>query len=135
VLTALSLYTEGFYVSQGFHLPFDRFITIKGNVRDLTGYPVPEVEVTVTVYKPPHFNVHDLVAIDTVMVKTDQEGEISSNPINQLRILKSTNGDALTIRLQIQKAGAEWLLRIPAHVNLILLKDLVAAYTVTDPRL
>lgn len=134
MLTALSIFTEGLIPSQGAFVPIDRLITIKGSIRDLGGAPVTRSSVHVTVFRPPVFNVQDAVAAQEISVETDANGEISSGPGNQLRLLRSTEEEDQIVRVRIPAVAGDWVLRVPRDVNLIILKDWVAGYLIQDRR-
>lgn len=115
--TLLSIATEGLYTTQGLLVDDERTITITGSVREITGRPSIRVPVSVTLYGGPVFNSGDLVATRPRVVYTDQNGEISTEPGNQLVILQPGEGERFQVRVRVPDAGLDWVVEVPSTVT------------------
>lgn len=115
--TLLSIATDGLYTTQGLFVDDERTVTITGSVREITGRPSINVAVEVTLSGAPTFNATDLVALRRRKVFTDQNGEISTDPGNQLVILQPGENERMQVRIRVQDAGLDWVVEIPSTVT------------------
>lgn len=132
VHSILGLATLGWMHGQEYFLPPDRFVVVRGNIRDVLGRPVANAVVQVRSFRAPQFNLDSLLAADPVEIHTDEDGEISTSRQNEVRVLRSTREEDCYVRLTIPIAGADWVVTMPEGQNVILLKDLVSRRLVVD---
>lgn len=115
--TLLSIATDGLYTTQGLLVDDERTVTITGSVRELTGRPSINVVVEAAIVGGPTFNATDLITTRRRRVFTDQNGEISTDPGNQLVLMQPGENERMQARIRVQDAGLDWIVEVPSTMT------------------